>query len=263
LIGKKGGAAVTILAIDFETTGTDPKNCYPIEVACAKVYPDTFTLSDTFEKLMWDRKYPSLTPEVVRVTHIQEHMLEEGGCDPAAVLTKVAELVDASEGCLAYNASFDRGVFEASCRRLGLKFPVRPWVCALKDVPYPEHYTCRKMSHLALDHGITVYPGKLHRALGDVELMLELLRVSGYKWEDMLRRSMEPVVFLQALIPPPWEDNGIGKAKAKEAGYSFETPRGFEVKFPRLWVKAVRLSDVSKEFERQAFKVKELRRGKA
>jgi hypothetical protein len=142
-------------------------------------------------------------------------------------------------------------------------FNTQNWICTYNDVPYPARFRCKILSHLALDHGIEFGPNfKAHSALIDIELILKILIAGGYTLEKILAYKNDAWIYLQALVPTPWEDNGKGKEDAKAAGYSFETARGTtEPKFPKAWVKRIKSAALEEEkkiqvpFKRQILKL--------
>lgn len=50
----------------------------------------------------------------------------------AHIWPKVSELIEGSEFLAAHNASFDRGVLEACCRKAGLSIPALPFECTVR-----------------------------------------------------------------------------------------------------------------------------------
>jgi DNA polymerase III subunit epsilon len=72
---------------------------------------------------------------------------------------------------LAHNKQFDEKWITAHWPDL----PRKQWVCTVKDLNYPKSKgaSCRRLSHLAVDHGIN--PVDAHRAMGDVMTLVRLL----------------------------------------------------------------------------------------
>jgi DNA polymerase III epsilon subunit-like protein len=164
------------------------------------------------------------------------------------------EFLSDVEVIVAYNAVFDKTVFEAELIRCGIPVPAFTWICAMTDVKFEDHYRCKQLSHLALDHGITVNPDALHGALGDCHLLCELLAKRGANIEEMVAYNREPWIFLIAELEKPWGNTeALAKkqqAEAKADNYSWERPRGFpDSHFPKKWCKAVKQSQL--EFEKE------------
>lgn len=252
-----------VLGIDFETQDDDPTTTRVTEVgailvefdraiegihALGKSYIEEARIAD----LCWDPSYPPQTPKIVELTGITDHMLTTFGKPTREVFAeRLFPLVKQAELIVAYNKAFDQVVYESTCKALDLQTPLLPWplpwLCAYSEVPYPEKFTCRKLTHLAWEHDLQVDREKAHRADYDVELMLNL--ISLYNINEVLAYSKEPWIYLQAIIPAPWTDNGVGKAKASKLGYGWERARGDERVFPKSWIKRVKARNVDGEKE--------------
>ena len=200
------------------------------------------------ERLLWHSDYPLLDKEVQRVTGLTDQKLAAEGLGPKKSLELLSIVIESSNMVLAHNKEYDEQLYKAECARHGIKPSETPWYCTLTEVPYPARFRCRQLSHLALDHGVVVDPSKLHRAIDDVRLMGQLLIRGGYTPEGIVAYAKAPWVYLQALIPAPWEDGGVGKERAQKAGFSWEKCRGTtEPVFPKKWVKRVKDLNAEKE----------------
>lgn len=234
-----------LLFLDFETQGADAETTNPTEVGAV-----LFTLSPelvavrhkALSRLIWDKSYPPQTEEIVEITGITDEVLKEGGEPAPKVFAELNTLMEESDYVLAHNRAFDQTVYESTCKRLDLPLvtPKKGWICTIQDVPYQKKFKCKKLSHLAYDHGILVHPGTLHRAINDVELLARLI-LEKYNIKDIIAyRDMPWVnVFLNG-VRPPWEDQGVTNVQAKKLGYSWETPWGTDLKFPKRWVKRLK-----------------------
>jgi DNA polymerase III alpha subunit (gram-positive type) len=241
--------------IDFETTGNDAKICHPLEVAVCRVTPGG---REVFSRIFY---HPDLTeiPEFITgLTGLSLQTCKNEGAFSKDIAREFLEFTKTSEYFIAHNRSFDMVVaatWLSKFPNLREEFPNHKvfntdhWLCTIEDAEYPEHLKCRKLSHLALDYGYAFDPAqKIHRAETDINLVRHIMWKSGNSVDAMLARRNEPWVYLQALIPPPWEDGGAGKEAAKKAGYSFETARGTtEPKFPKAWIKRVKASQLEAE----------------
>lgn len=262
-----------LLFLDFETQGNEPETTNVTEVGATLLYCHPFIEGEPIELRRFEEKaglsqlcyqpdeYMPQTPEIVEITGVTDEMLKADGRPPDRVFVEqLFPLVEQADWVLAHKKSFDQVVYESTCRRLGLT-PAEPksgWICTLTEVPYPDRYRCKQLSHLAYDHGVIVHPDKLHRAKNDVDLLAQFITTK-YKIEDIIKFRNTPWAYLRACIPPPWEDGGKGKELAKGIGYGFEKARGTEApSFPKMWVKRVKETEIEKEKRLAPFKITRL-----
>lgn len=265
---------MNVLGLDFETQGKDAKTTKPIEIGAvleevswpgphpgasiSEAMPTRSRIAQ-FGTLVHDESYPPQTPENIEITGITDAMLGagEGVMAPLAAFTALGHLVERADIIMAHNTIFDKTVYLTQVRLLGILPAEREWICTLHDVPYPSRFTCKKLGHLALDHRVPMDNRDLHRAVNDVELMFDLA-LGKYHLEDILRYARTPWAVLRADILGPWTgrggDGGIGKEQATALGYSWETPRGTDDKYPKLWVKRVKADRVKEEIELAPFR---------
>lgn len=245
-----------VLGLDFETQGTDTEttNITEIGASLTEIIQSDTSPSDMYyerqklEAFCFDANYPPQPPDVVELTGITDQILREKGEDPKMVLAlQLLPMVKRADFIIAYNAQFDHAVLVAACKKYGLTLPTTPWLCAMTEIPYPERFTCRKLAHVAYDHGVLVHPDTLHRAIHDVNLMLRV--TIQYKFKDILDFASQPWVYIAADIPKPWTDGGVGKAKAKTRKFSWEQVMGDENKFHQKWVKRVKQGKLELEIK--------------
>lgn len=249
---------MNLLGIDFETQCDDAKNTLVTEVgavlkarAVPGLYNGEWLEAGRLASLTVTPEHKPQTPEIVELTGITDEDLRARGRPLKEVFLELLPLVERATVVAAHNKKFDKTVFEATCARLGLNPPEREWLCTYTEVPYPKKYKCKKLAHLALDHGLKMDNRELHRADNDVDLMLELL-LHKYNIDEVLAYAREPWIVLKADVLGPWQgkggDGGIGTGQAKGLGYSYETPRaGPERTFPKSWVKCVKQREVEAE----------------
>lgn len=238
-----------ITLLDFETTGLDTESCRIIEIGAIRVGKD-WEEQDRLSLLVQGPEYPELTPEIAGLTGITQEDLDREGIPPKDALVQLEEFMSHSPYATAYNAGFDRAVLEAEMRRaLGTAPHEFDWFCSMADVPWPKSVRGRplKLMYLALELGLTVDPKKLHRAVNDLELTLECLRHGEggpYTLERILDYAQDPWVYVAIEIPPPWTDNGVGKAYASSKGYRWEKPAiNCPFSFTKMWVKRIKKAD--------------------
>ncbi len=157
---------------------------------------------------------------------------------------ELVALYEQADLIMAHNTAFDRTVFESVCGRLKIPFSQKEWLCTLNDFPWPRKFTCRKLGHLALEHKMKMDDRDLHRAIADVDLMFELV-FNHYDFEKVLEYARSPWLYVQADIPAPWNDGGVGKAFASKKGFAWEKCRGTEEPvFAKRWMKRVKQSQL-------------------
>lgn len=266
-----------LLGLDFETQGLDIENTNPTEVGAILIecyepgeipnwkeagpnQTSVHTVVSSLEQLLWQPGYPAQSKDIVDLTGITTEMLREKGQAPKKVFIELLfPLMEKADYLVAHNAPFDKGILYATAKREGLTVPEKTWVCTRTQVPYPERYSCRKLSHIALDHGLKMDGRELHRATSDVRLMLEVL--ANYSFDNVLRFIAEPEIVLRIIIPAPWTDGGVGKQDAAKLGYGWEKPRGYEYNgpsYPKCWVKKVKASQKENEIKKSQYKIVEI-----
>lgn len=245
-----------VCILDFETTGIDRVKDRPWELAailCEEDFTPVFRLTSK----MWEDSYPDISAEAMRVCRQESARLDKVPTPGYVLRTLLAGYLEKADHVMAFNMGFDRAFLEAECARQGITLPPISWLCAMNNVEYAEHYRCKQLSHLALDHGVSVDPSVTHGAMADCELVLALLKKGNYTLSDMLAYRDDPDVVLAAVMPK--FDKAMNEA-AKLAGYAWESPRGKpDLKFAKRWVKTTKQKNLEKEKNKQlAFKVEVL-----
>jgi DNA polymerase III subunit epsilon len=241
-----------VAGVDVETTGTDKALSRITEIGAAlfeATEDGIYTPVGTpYSTLVWDESYPKQSEEVLRVTGITDEQLRAEGKSPKEAIAGALTAIGQAQYVIAYNKQFDEVLIAAECVRIGLPtIPAANWLCAYQDVKYEEHFKCRKLSHLALDHGIIVEPDTLHRAIGDVQLMFQLLTKRRCTIAQMLAMSQEPWAIITAQVS--FND----KEKAKARRYSWE--KVDDKTYPKKWVKKIKLGELAKEQAEAGFPV--------
>lgn len=242
---------MTIAGVDFEATSDDPTSARITEIGAILWDSDGWVEKERYSCLVYDKSYPKQSDIVVTVTGITDEMLRAEGRDPKDSIMGLLHFIGKAEKVIAHNKDYDRVLLESEQERHGIseRIPVENWLCSYKEVPYPEHFRCKKLAHLLLDHGVAVDPANLHRAVHDVDLIAQVLRAGGYSLESILEYVNTPWVYLKALVKKPWEDNGVSTTLAKKDGYSWQSHPSWEegVEFPKLWVKRVKANKLEAE----------------
>lgn len=269
------GGTMSILLIDFETTGLDTNKARIIEVG-AMVVDDTFARSfplgggfdvKTLTTLVYDEDC-IVTPEITSITGITEEDVKTKGVSPAQMFKMLGNLIDENvKYIIAYNRSFDEKIFKAEVERHTMTLDPKinwlyttPWLCAMTDIEENYKFKSWKQMHVALEYGITVNPKELHRAINDVELMRKILMESGTNVEEMYKFQTSPWIYIRALCRPPWEDKGASTTIAKNLGYTWEQAKGDADgrRFEKSWVKKIKEKNWEAEEKAAPFPIRKI-----
>ncbi len=243
---------MSVMLLDLETTGLEPSVDRITELGFMVTSEDFKQTIDQYNMLVWDESYPPTPPQVTEVTGITDEMLRLGGESPVHMLNAIeaSAKIHGVEYIIAYNMQFDRGFLLAECIRQNYS-PVQEvgaeFLCAMVDVKSNQKYKSWKLMHLALDYGVPVDPGLLHRAINDVELMRQMLIASKVTIGEMVAYHNSPSVYLRAMVKKPWEDGGVSTELAKKHGFSWEKCRGDSRVFDKCWVKSMKEIDLKTE----------------
>ncbi len=237
-----------ICAVDVETTGLDPNEDFITEIGAALLDPHSWEVLDTFSTFVFEPEALPLKPEIVKLTGITDEMVMTG-LDLATALEKFKKFSQKATVFMAHNAAFDKGFIEIAASAAGVKLEdenySRPWYCSKGDVPTHQGKTCTKLSHLALDYGLTVDGSTLHRALDDVKLMGRVLKATGLQFSEIKVWADEPWIYLAMSNKTFSKENN---EKAKKDGYGWEKCVGtYQPLFPKRWTKRVKASKLEEE----------------
>lgn len=226
-----------ICGIDFESTGFSAEKDYITEIGAALFDAKTWEVKDTFSTFV---KIPiPVPPEIIKITGITDEMCASGLPIDEAI-SKFELFQKNSKAFIAHNAPFDKSFYEAASPIVVNK----PWYCSKEDLPH-EGKRCKILSHLALDHGVNVDISKLHRALDDVLLMGQMLKVIGWTFSQLEDYSNEPWIYL-AMADRKFDEKN--NKEAREQGYGWEKCVGtYNPVFPKRWVKKCKASKLEEE----------------
>lgn len=220
------------IGFDLETQGFDENKDAPTEIGII-LFDHLFREKGEVNFII---KSPLTTPQselILELTGITDEMIA-AGTDEKEVAEVIHQEFKMARAAFAYNAPFDKRFVNAIFKRNGLSELDIPVVDVMRDVRYPKRFTCKKLTHLAYDHGITIEHGSAHRAVADVRLMLKLLQK--YDLNEVIADASEPKARLRIKTPAPWVDKE-GNEYAKAQGYRFESEG-------KMWIKEVRESQV-------------------
>lgn len=229
-----------ILGVDFETSGLSTEEDKIIEIGA--VLWDTELRAPVFMQSDLVNHGVAIPPEITELTGITADMLEDYGVPPDEAVEKLQRLIKTANAVCAHNGSrFDRPIYAAHLKRMGVAWVEKPWIDTYIDVDYATRIKTRKLVHLAAEHGF-LNPFA-HRAVFDV---LTMLRVAdNYDWSTTLRLALEPTVTLKAVTTFAEKD------LAKERGYQWDAST-------KSWLKVLKQSRVEQEKTEAPFQTLEL-----
>lgn len=255
-----------ILLIDFESTGVDTAKARITEIG-AMLVGSTWNKIEEANHLVWESGYPAITPEVTKVTGIDQALLSREGVTLSAALAALDGMFQRAEYVIAFNSTYDSSLFKTEVDRnkqlLNLKgvqnIYSKDWLCAMSDLEKNYEFKSWRLMHVALEYGVTVNPKILHRAIADVELMRQMLDASTYSVQDIHAFRNTPWIYIEADVKKPWLDNAESSTLAKSLGYSWERARGDTTDrvFEKKWIKRIKETMLDKELN-QPIKVRRI-----
>lgn len=214
-----------ICILDTETNGLDPKVNQAIEVACVLFDVTHNAVIATFATLI-----EATSNEVEHINRIPAHLLTNAMSADEA-WGRVEGFAVAADCFVAHNAPFDRNFAPKEVAKL------KPWICSMTELTYPEPYKSKSLTSICLAHGIPIIGA--HRALTDVDLIVRLLqrlKERGIDVDLMIETALAnrvPKALIQALV------SFDGKDAAKDAGFRWNPE-------PKRWEKRMTLEEAKK-----------------
>ncbi len=236
-----------VVGLDFETTFTDP-----IEPKNARVIEVGMVLWDTEKNapiimscfLIWEATF-KFDSRITDLTGLSEENLIKYGHTAHVGVKRCLDFLEFGEAIVAHNGlGYDKIVLEGECKRLHLPMSTKPWIDTTVHVPYGKQIDTRKLAHLGPAHGF-LNPFA-HRALFDVCSMLKVM--SHYPFEEVQRRSLQPLIKVRALTEKPWLDGGASNNIAKERGFRYDGTTKF-------WLKNILADELEEEIKSCPLKI--------
>lgn len=156
-----------VFALDFETTGLDPRHDGVLEVGLAGERSYSALVADAPPSAPAARAVHGISPEKARLA----------GKRGAVVLTELlASLGEGAVRIVAHSAAFERGFLETWAEQAGLDLPEIEWVCTMVEARTlcPDAAVSKSLGNLAARFGWRT--GPLHRAQEDAAVTLRLHR---------------------------------------------------------------------------------------
>lgn len=231
-----------IAGLDLETTGLDTATCGITEISAALWDTEKGKLLSMFSTYVMPLQ--TIPDEVQRLNGITNFDCERFGLSINHALAETyGRILRHADAGIAHNwTDFDGPIMQRLWKEFGQRSTpsLQPalWIDSSVDVPYPQHITTRKLTHLCAEHGfLNPFP---HRGLFDVVSMLQV--VSHYSMENILELVKSPMIRVFANVS--FED----KEKAKGRGYRWN-------KEERTWSKNIRQCHLERENAEAGFEV--------
>ena len=198
----------TLLILDTETSGLDPKQDHCLEVGAILFHaPRRAVLAQhSFLLPVQDNAAESINHIPADVTRLNQPWREG--------LEYFQALLDSAELLVAHNAAFDRQWFGKG----HLPAVSKPWLCTMEDIAWPVDRQLRSrpsVRDLALAYGVPVWAA--HRALTDCIYLAEVFcRCNDL--ETLLLHGLEPRRLMRAQVS--YQQRHL----AKQAGFRWNDP---------------------------------------
>jgi len=198
-----------ILAFDTETTGLpDDPLVSIVEFACALFDTESKRVIYTYSILVntLDDEH-KMSEGAYKVHGISEEQVKKYGRDPLKSFQLLADQIKHSDAVMAFNAPFDQGMLERDLKRHQISCVEKPWICAMRDIEYPDHVRGRNQGHIAADLGfVNPFP---HVAIGDVLTMIKICQTLDVDWNALIETSKSPMIAVRAHVS--YNDNQLAK----------------------------------------------------
>lgn len=179
-----------LLALDFETTGTDTANDRVIEVG-AILWSTAQNKCLESAGFLVKTDVP-ISAEITKLTGVHPGAVSKFGFESKDAIDNVMAMAEEAEAFIGQNVlRFDKKVLFAWATREQRAFPAQLWIDTMYDLPGAD---AKHLGYMAADHGfLNMFP---HSALADCQTVLKL--VSMYDIDKVVERSKSPFVILQA-----------------------------------------------------------------
>lgn len=201
----------TVLIVDVETTGLDPKTDRICEVGAA-LYSIKHRSVIATHSALCDTGTGNAAEAINRIPSAA--LLHGYTLGVEEALRPLRRMATWSEAFVAHRAPFDRGFVAEADERLAAD---RPWVCSKFDIEWKLGKPGASLVELALAYGVPVWQN--HRALTDCLLLAHVFEAAQRGGEDvatMLVRAQRPKVRVVADVPRHRND------EVKAAGFRWD-----------------------------------------
>jgi DNA polymerase-3 subunit epsilon len=212
----------TILILDTETTGVDPKKDVMIEAGAVLWSVERRSIVECFSGLMQAASNSAESINGIPVPLVQAASGE-------VTTQAIRSMVDRADAVAAHSADFDRSFLATRCQ-----VAERDWICTIEDFAWPKPSPSKSLTALALAHGCAVVAA--HRAINDCLLLarcFESIADIGERLEAALVHSRLPKAEIHSLAPFDLKD------LVKEHGFHWDPAR-------KVWHRTMAIADAGK-----------------
>ncbi|KAA9302300.1 MULTISPECIES: type I-E CRISPR-associated endoribonuclease Cas2e [Aerococcus] len=160
-------APLSYIILDIETTGLEPNKDKIIEIAAMKIKGQE---KEVFHHLIAERTVPM---QIQKLTGISQRKIDEEGIDENEVLIDLLQFIE-NQVIVGYNINFDISFINKQLKKMGQENLSNP-ILDLRTIVKKENMFLKnyQLQTVLLSYGIDKKVP--HRALGDVELIAELI----------------------------------------------------------------------------------------
>jgi DNA polymerase-3 subunit epsilon len=212
----------TILILDTETTGIDPKKDVMIEIGAVLWSVEHRSIVECFSGLL--RSASNAAEEVNGITPALLVDAREG-----ASMVHVSAMAGRADAIVAHSVAFDRAFVDQTRGTNDTD-----WICTIEDFTWPKPSPSKGLTALALAHGCAVVAA--HRAINDCLLLarcFESIGDVGERLEAALIHSRLPKAEIHSLAPFDLKD------LVKENGFHWDPAR-------KVWHRTMAIADAGK-----------------
>ena len=232
-----------IAFFDFETTGKDLVNDRVTQLAVALYDVESKRLLKSYSNTVYSEEYPPIHPDAALITHTDDAFLKRVGELPRESFIILMHFLNQADMICGHNIKgFDIPILKAEMERMLLPIEtITNLIDTRTDLEYPDYLQTRKLSYLAVEHGIPLF--QAHAALFDVITNAELL--FKYAFDRTLELAKSPELWVRADV------KFDGKEKAKERKYRWDGTN-------KIWVKLIKELNYDDEIKNASFPVLKL-----
>lgn len=185
-----------IVFIDFETTGLDPKENYPTEIAIKKVGISPLTAQPYVKEYETIIKLPEgveISEFIQELTGLTTEMVNTQGKDIAEVIPEVQNLIDHETLVVAQSANFDLGY-------LAVHFGIEPahFMCTKTVEFFTAPHLSTSLNELHKRYAPEVTFEQTHRAMDDVNMLMDV-----YNGQIAVHGNEAMMFFKNKIAIPP------------------------------------------------------------
>lgn len=186
----------SFIALDFETTGLDPKRDHIIEVGAIKYINGVEV--DTLSQII--NPEVEVCHDILQLTGITEQMLESGKPE-RDVIKQLRDFIGDTELIVAHNAKFDLLFLGYALKRLSLPSWNGKTICTYKlaRLIFPSDKRGRAVRHRLPDVCcyLQIPFNERHRALNDASVTVEVLKKL---WPLAMQRGINSILDVSDLV---------------------------------------------------------------